>query len=76
MKVLKAAVVPEHRRHDGISVLTLVDDTADSGGFFLYMHEKPGAPYRYDAWYESLDEAMESASKNWGISEGAWQSSR
>ena len=66
------AKIPSHRQPDGARVLVLEWDS-DSGGWFLYVHERVDAPSLVDSWHPSRDAALRQAERDWGVGAGDWR---
>lgn len=66
-----AKIKPEFQEKD-IEWVVLEDDSEESGGVFLFLHQHLEDECLYDYWHETTKEAESSARQRWGILDGDW----
>ena len=58
---------------DNIKYLVLEKDIYGTKGYFIFMHDSLNNPSMFDSWYQTIDEAYDSALDEFGIKKKDWQ---
>jgi hypothetical protein len=60
---------PSDEVRRGIRWLEVVEG---DGGAYLYQYEDINSPPKWDAFFESIEEALSSCEEGWGVSRSEW----
>ena len=51
----------------------ILESDQKSGGFILYVHEGLKHPSTHDQWYSTLEEAVQQAESQFGVTATSWK---
>ena len=72
MSVKFALIKPEHQ-HQNIIKLELEDKGETGKGVYLLLYDNMTGPCKYDDWFLTLNEALEFAEEEYGVSIDDWK---